>query len=141
MEDYGIDIFSCSREEKEKVRGELIAHGMKMREETGGKYWVEKIMPHLQSCEKIPVISDFRFPNERLLVAEKMETVSIYIETFNSKTGKIHAPTIEEEIKHDADIRKMADVRVFWPMTNGNFNLLIPYVVDAIEKTREILKF
>ncbi len=137
-EKYDIDIFNCTREQKESVRKELIDYGMQKRGETNGRYWVDCLIPYLESCEKVPMITDFRFKNELDFLAEKFQVYSIYVETYCPKTGKVLVPTIEEEIKNDIDLRKVANDRVFWPHSKGNINLLGAYVSDALEKIGKI---
>lgn len=139
--DYDIDIFSCSREEKEKVRELLISHGMKRREESQGEYWVKKITPWLKACKKMPIITDFRFLNERTLLSKSFETYSIHIETFCPKRGICFSPSIPEEIENNPSLKLCAEDNVFWPDSKGNISLLKPYVMESIIKIKKKWNF
>lgn len=138
---YGIDVFICSREDKVKIRNELVEYGMKKRQESDGRYWIDKLKESISGCEKVPMITDFRFLNERLVLEEFFETASIHLEIFCPKRGIGYQPVIEEEIKNNPDLKRVADFKVFWPDSKGNVRLLGSYVEEAIEKIREKMKF
>ena len=40
---YNVDIFNCSAEDKEKIRPMLLSHGKIRRNDSKGRYWINKI--------------------------------------------------------------------------------------------------
>jgi hypothetical protein len=63
---YGIDIFSCSREDKNLVRQILVEHGRIRRIATNGTYWTNKLTQSIKDYvdaapENVAVITDIRY--------------------------------------------------------------------------------
>ena len=51
LEHYRIDPTNCSREDKEKIRDFLVAHGTTKRHASEGRHWVEKLQPQIESIK------------------------------------------------------------------------------------------
>ncbi len=49
---YGVDIFNCSTEDKNKVRHLLVSHARVMRQNTKGRYWIEKLQSEIDEYKK-----------------------------------------------------------------------------------------
>ena len=47
VSNYGIDPTSCGREDKDKIRPFLVFHGGLRREQTDGRYWVDRLTPKI----------------------------------------------------------------------------------------------
>lgn len=65
-ENFGIDLFNCTPEEKEIARPIMVAYGCAKRKITKGRYWVDFIENELQYEESntdtnIAIITDVRF--------------------------------------------------------------------------------
>ena len=67
LENYGIDPTTCSREEKEKIRDFLVFHGSFRRDETNGRYWIDRLTPSLKNhSDGCAVVTDIRYDEHPL---------------------------------------------------------------------------
>lgn len=113
-EKYGVDIHDESK--KHLFRPDMIEYGQKKREETGGRYLIDKFIEYFECNDSRLnwIITDFRFINEyEVLQKELGDRVLIspvYIERYIQK-GQLKftvEPTIEQEIENYPEIRKIA---------------------------------
>ena len=49
LEHYGIDSTTSDREDKEKIREFLVFHGLRKREATAGRHWIEKAQEKIRA--------------------------------------------------------------------------------------------
>ena len=61
LQKYGIDILSCSLEEKNKVRDLLVFYGGIKRYESKGTYWTDKAQKKADNCKHVPIVTDIRY--------------------------------------------------------------------------------
>ena len=126
INDYDIDILSCSREEKEVVRPRLIEFAKKMRFESKGRHWINKVMPKILSSQDDICITDVRYDdyeNDEIHwlkneIGGILVHISMYDEIQGSRVFK-SAPN-EEEARNDPKIKAKADFIVQWPRISGD---------------------
>ena len=121
INDYNIDVLSCSREEKEVVRPRLVEFAKKMRLESKGRHWVNKLIPKISGLDHDLCITDIRYDDyendEVYWLKEEMKGVLVHISMYEEiRNVKIFmgAPNAEEA-RNDPKIKKKADYRVAWP--------------------------
>ena len=64
LKHYDIDSTNCSREDKEKIRNFLVAHGTTKRHASEGRHWVEQLQPNIESIKDnydYLFVSDLRY--------------------------------------------------------------------------------
>jgi hypothetical protein len=85
VQNYGISAWTDDTEQKKIIRPFLVAHGCGKRQQTNGRYWVEKIDKEIEGifCEDVVFISDCRFPNEVDWVHEKWGGWFVHLSKYN----------------------------------------------------------
>lgn len=134
IEKYGISAWTDNTEEKKIIRSFLVAHGCGKREQTKGKYWIDKIDNDINfdmggyshsgitAHKHVIFISDCRFPNEVDWVHNKWNGWLIHLKKYSIKPCKNMqtpwnyksydtAPN-DEEAKNDPICEKNADYRL-----------------------------
>jgi hypothetical protein len=132
IEKYGISAWTDNTEEKKIIRSFLVAHGCGKREQTQGKYWIDKIDNEINfdmdgyshsgitTNKHVIFISDCRFPNEVDWVHNKWGGWLIHLKKYTQvpyeiayNGGKIYdqSPN-DEEAKNDPICEKNADYRL-----------------------------
>lgn len=127
---YGIDILSCSREEKERVRDMMVFHGKMKRIETSGKYWtslVEKEISESNCKDTIFCIPDIRYSNyfgDEVDWIKRNHGTLIHVKKFKRNplslgqfllSDKVYTtPVNEEERKNTPKVEKLADYVIEW---------------------------
>lgn len=139
FQETGIDILSCSREEKEKVRPRIVEYAENLRHGSKGTYWVNKADETIQSLDTdIVIISDARFadyPNaEHYYIKYYRNGLLIHLTQFRSLDGpdklkyfSILGPPNEVEAEHDPKIKAEADICIQWKFGDKN-----PYLVKYL---------
>ena len=61
IDKFGIDLFNCSREEKDLVRPLLVEYGRIKRRQTDGRYFIEKVDSYVRGLVTPVVITDIRY--------------------------------------------------------------------------------
>jgi hypothetical protein len=141
---YGIDIFNCSREEKNLIRPILVSHGKIKRTITHGTYWTSKLTEEItkfltEDPENIAIITDIRYAeyeeDELHWLKNEMGGYLIHISLILENNQKLLPPNKEEE-QNDPLLKKNADYRITWnkvePFSFKNLNLLTH--ADKVEK-------
>ncbi len=109
---YGVDIWTCSTEQKEWVRPLLISHGMAMRARDPD-HWVKRtiadIKAHLAREDIIPIVTDCRFVNEVSLMHAAFPGFR-----YVNVTREGAPPPTEEETRHAPAVAAMADYALHW---------------------------
>lgn len=139
IEHYGIDPVSCTREEKEIIRPFLVFHGTQKRQQTQGRYWIEKAHKKISLLNMVGpeidylVVTDIRycdFEKDELYwlkneLKGSLVHVSLYDRPFvllekeqqDFKIDKVFAlPANSEEARNDPRLKDAADYTVEWPM-------------------------
>jgi hypothetical protein len=132
-EHYGIDSLNCSRREKEIIRPFLVFHGSQKRQESSGRYWIEKISNKiLNDKKKNKIITDIRyddFENDEVSwLRKELGGILVHVSQYEIKdvTSKREWPKVvkdkvfkepanREEARNDPKIKGKADFRVCWP--------------------------
>jgi hypothetical protein len=147
---YRIDLYRCTREEKNLVRPMMVAHGKVRRSMTNGKYWTDKLTESINnhfklSPNSIACVTDVRYDiypeDEVFWLKEKMHGklvhISLYEEDDDGERVFVQPPN-SDEAENDPKIRSQADYRVVWPKLIGPKNLspdwshLSKYAKDCI---------
>ena len=139
---YGIDIFNCTKEEKEIVRPALISHGKIRRSQSGGRYWIDKIEDSINKEGPLDFtcVTDIRYaehPKDELnwVKKEKGGTlihISKYVLIDEEKIFQKAAN--EEEERNDPRLRREADYKICWPDGEGEFSKIIESKVSDFAK-------
>lgn len=154
---YGIDIFTCSRELKNKVRPILVEHGKIRRIDSKGTHWTNILKNQIQafqvgSPDAIVCVTDIRydfFENDEvswiqkemggtLVHISRYEMVNIHTQDEIYQSRKFQEAPNRDEAENDPKVKAKADYRVEWPTIlnpDGSVNaeLLQPYVTDFIK--------
>ena len=149
LQKYGIDILSCSLEEKNKVRDLLVFYGGIKRYESKGTYWTDKAQKKADNCKHVPIVTDIRYAeyqNDEIhwLKAKNKGTLIhlrkyCEVETFGPQVKRVYFdPPNEDEKRNDPKIRAKADYCIEWPhIENANYEkikeVLTPYAKEFAE--------
>jgi hypothetical protein len=121
IDEYNIDIFNCSREEKNSVRQELVDYGGKKRAETMGRFWIEKLNPEITKLNEPVCITDIRYDDyefdEVFWLKKELKGVLVHIErsVILNNNKKIIEAANEEERRNDPKLKDGASYNVRWP--------------------------
>ena len=122
---YGVDIFNCSTEDKNKVRHLLVSHAKVMRQNTNGRYWIDKLQSEIEDYKKsenfkpsdIFCVTDIRhfeyLKDEVVWLKEENKGVLIYVEKYFSD-GSICNPANADESRNDPALREHCDYLLRW---------------------------
>lgn len=123
LDHYGIDSLDCSREDKEKIRNFLVAHGTTKRHATQGRHWVEQLAPeinHHKDNYDYLFVTDVRYcdysEDEVHWLKNEMGGVLIHISQFSETEGSkaFRQPANSEEARNDPNLIKAADYALEW---------------------------
>lgn len=118
VDKYGIDIFNCSPEEKEKVRPELIELGRTRRLESEGTFWTNIVSREAQKCdEQFIIVPDIRYNvyenDEAAWVRRNGILIHLAKYTLNGEE-KIYYKSNDEEEGNDPKVKQAADYIFEW---------------------------
>jgi hypothetical protein len=141
---YGVDIFNCSTEDKNKVRHLLVSHARVMRQNTKGRYWIEKLQSEIDGYKKsenfkpsdifcVTDIRHFEYPADEVVwLKEENKGVLIYVEKFFDN-GSICNPANDDERRNDPLLRQHSDYIVRWKHADPE-----KYLKSLVKKTVDI---
>jgi hypothetical protein len=141
---HGVDILSCSSEDKNKVRFELVEHARKMRQETNGRYWISKLDEVIEEYKKsenfkssdifcVTDIRHFEYPADEVVwLKEENKGVLIYVEKFFDD-GSICNPANDDERRNDPILREHSDYIIRWRHADPE-----KYLKSLVKKTVDI---
>ena len=122
---YNVDIFNCSAEDKEKIRPMLLSHGKIRRNDSKGRYWIDKISEKVKDAAKgeknIVVITDVRydeFANDEVdWVKKELNGFFVHISKYTEDKGvKVFGlPPNEDEAINNPKLIEKADYLIQWP--------------------------
>jgi hypothetical protein len=139
LREYGIDLFSCTIQEKESIRFLLIEEGRKKRENTKGLHWINclektldisEILSPKNPSKTLIFVTDIRYPEEVSWIKNKRGTL-LNIQKILSD-GNLKPITIPDEIVNSPIVKKQADYLIEWPET-PDFGLLDVFVENFLE--------
>lgn len=127
LKEYNIDIFNCSREQKDKVRPRLVEWGSTKRGETDGRHWINQLEPSILGSQDFPIcITDIRYDDyeldEAFWLQKQLGGVLVHVSRYkiiNNNKKFIEAPN-EEERRNDPKLRSKADYSLQWPTFESN---------------------
>lgn len=138
---YGIDIWNCSREDKEKVRPLLVFHGNYKRERTNGRHWIDIIDKKINLLkDSIICCTDIRYCDfdgaEAKWIQEDHKGILVHVSQHTIIEGqKVYKlPPNQVEAYFDPKMKARADYLIDWPfIPAANFQeQLQPYVDDFV---------
>jgi hypothetical protein len=111
---FGFDIMDCTNEQKELVRGVLIAYGMAWRA-VDPLHWVRKVVASvnqnlINTPDLIPCVTDVRFENEAQHLRDHFGERLVLI----NLTREGSPPPTDEEEKHFRKVAAMAAFHLHW---------------------------
>jgi hypothetical protein len=135
---YGIDPTNCSREDKEKIRPELVSYAKERRKETQGRHWIEKLEQKILSEEKCDAycISDIRhseFENDEMQWIQKEKTgklVHITKYFIEDNAVRIQFPANQDEEINDPLLTEGADYLSSWQHGCSNPEITVKVFAD-----------
>ena len=126
---YNVDIFNCSAEDKEKIRPMLLSHGKIRRNDSKGRYWINKISEKVKDAAKdeknIVVITDIRYDefaeDEVDWVKKELNGFFVHISKYTEDKGvKVFGlPPNEDEAINNPKLIEKADYLIQWPNKLG----------------------
>jgi hypothetical protein len=149
IKQYGIDIFHCTREQKELLRPILVAHGKMKRLASEGQHWTSILKEQIHSFKKFApncyiVITDIRYDvydkDEVYWLKDVMGGKLVHIERryfdpswidmtnlngMNHGKWRVAHPANDDERENDPKVKAKANFRVEWPtsvLPNGQVN-------------------
>ena len=125
-EHYGINSTTNCREDKEKIREFLVFHGLRKREASNGRHWIEKAqkkIEHIQnnSLNYNIVITDIRYDeypsDETSWLKRELNGLLVHISQWywfsdveeGARIKKYVLPANEEEKRNDPKVKAKAD--------------------------------
>ena len=122
INDYDIDVLTCSRDEKEIVRPRLIEYAKKMRFESKGRHWVNILESKMLPLTSSVCITDVRYDDyeedEVHWLKNDMSGVLVHVsmyEEVGSNLRVFETPPNEEEARNNPKLKEKADFIVEWP--------------------------
>lgn len=140
---YSIDPLNCSRDEKNSIREFLVFHAKYMRNETGGRYWIEKTSKEVRdSDEKYKIITDIRYDDYRndevSWLKNELGGVLVHI-SMVGRDGLLVPPVNSEEARNNPKLIEKADYRIKWPFKEDCDDInkeLSPYVEEFMLQSK-----
>lgn len=143
QQNYNIDIFNCTRDQKNLIRTLLVFHGRMKRIQTLGRYWVDKLQKSIDSYpdqSKIGVITDIRYAeyknDELFWLKNELKGILVHISKFRlDPEGRqiFDLPPNREEAGNDPHLLKQSDYKLFWEDCGGNYETLKTKYASKIE--------
>ncbi len=133
LDKFGIDLFNCSREEKDLVRPLLVEYGRIKRKQTDGRYFIEKVDSYIWGLATPAVISDIRYDSyerdEVYWIKNELKGVLVHVSKYKEISGMKVFPQspIKDEQENDPKLQAAADYKIEWPEVK-NIDLLMPHV-------------
>lgn len=120
LDKFGIDVFEADGEEKAIIRHVLVGHGKARRQQTKGRYWLERVEKKIHLLQPdVTIISDLRFAEEEadeLFWLKNLGGKLIHVSRFKLNNGKkqfVQPPNADEKL-NDPLLKKAADFRISW---------------------------
>ena len=135
---YGIDSYSCSREEKDIIRPFLVAHGEIKRKLSQGKHWTNLLTKELDN-KKVNIITDVRYSeykdDEVDWLKNEVNGVLIHLSRYSSNYNeRTYIKALNQsEKKNDPIMRDKADFALSWDTYNESSK--------RIASTQKLLKW
>lgn len=118
-ENFKIDIFKCSPEEKEMIRPLMVAYGKCKRIQSDGTYWTSLIQQKVNSLIKndtVPIITDVRYieyKEDEYAWLKKHNGLLVHISR-KLENGEVLPPANIEEKSNDNKLKTVSDISISW---------------------------
>ena len=133
IDKFGIDLFNCSREEKDLVRPLLVEYGRIKRQQTEGRYFIDKINPYVKNLNTTVIVTDIRYSqyekDEVHWIKNELNGILVHVSKYKEIDGKkiFSESPIKDERENDPKLQAAADYKIEWPEVKS-IDLLMPYV-------------
>lgn len=119
--DYNIDILNCTREEKDRIRFELVNFGKDKRASSKGRHWIQILEREILPLKENICITDIRYDeyshDEAFWLQSQMGGILVHVSIFDIVNGNKVFPSAlnDEEAQNDPRLKKKADYIIEWP--------------------------
>lgn len=140
---FGIDILTCSREDKNKIRDHVVYFAKQKRIETNGKFWTDILEKQISNSTATHIcITDIRHnfydEDEVFWLKNRLGGKLINIELYDQFSGETQPfPNDEEKFNYPL-CKSAADYHVIWPKLKDKEGL--KFFVDNAIKSLNIHK-
>jgi pantothenate kinase-related protein Tda10 len=116
---HQIDIFNCSREEKDSVRPFLVFHGTMKRNQSEGRHWIDVLDKKIkqEAHSGVICVTDIRYDkfdgDEVDWIKNELDGILIHV----NQEGI--GPANEEEASQDPRLLKKSNYRIEWKSEEG----------------------
>lgn len=120
IENFNISPFNADGKDKELIRPLLVAYGQAKREQTQGRYWVDKVQDKIRMQNPdVVIISDLRFAQEstdELFWLKEQNGKLIHVSRYKMENGKkvFVKPANSDEKQNDPILKKNSDFQIVW---------------------------
>lgn len=139
IDKFGIDLFNCSREEKDLVRPLLVEYGRIKRRQTDGRYFIEKVDSYIRSLATTAIVTDIRYASwerdEVHWIKNELKGILVHVSKYKEVNGMKVFPQspIKDEQENDPKLREAADYKIEWPeVKSDKLDLLAPHVDNLL---------
>lgn len=141
IDKFSIDLFNCSRAEKDLVRPILVEYARIKRKQTNGRYFINKVNDYIKSCFSTVVITDLRHAvyekDELYWLKNELNGLLIHVSKYKEIDGKrvfAESPILDER-ENDPKLKAAANYCIEWPEVGAeDVNKLSCYVDDMMAK-------
>lgn len=143
LEEFGIDIFTCSNQDKEFVRPLLVAYGKARRLQTNGKFWTGLMDIEINKLRKeeydyviVPDIRYCEYDGDEGEWVKKDGGILFYISLVLGDGERLPPPNEDEE-RNSPLLEGMANFKISWP--EMSFDECLKFVRKKFDFYREEL--
>ncbi len=122
LTEFGVNVFNCDRKEKDIIRPKLVSYGEEMRNQTAGRYWIDKISPKIikyleENPNNIACITDIRYENEVNWIKNELSGILVHIKRYNFIDNKkvYFEPPNDNEKLNSPILAKLSNYKIDWP--------------------------
>jgi len=118
---YGIDILNCSREDKDKVRQELVSFGKEKRRQTNGRYFTDILFKKAEESDaEVIIISDVRYTEflhtDEVFAIKERDGLLIHLSRYDLYDGhrEYIRPANPDEARNEPMLLAHSDFQIDW---------------------------
>lgn len=143
-EKFGIDIVTCSREDKNKIRDHVVQFAKQKRIETEGRFWTSVLEREILNSNATHIcITDIRhnfYPEDEVFwLKNRLGGKLINIELYDPNSGEKQPFPNEEEKFNYPLCSKAADYHVIWPKIGDKdqLNFFVDSAIKAVNLSQK----
>lgn len=151
IEKFGIDILSCTREEKDLVRPLIVGFAEVTRKMSKGRIYTEQLQTRLEkSTSQVSLIPDVRFfeyEDDEVPWLRSMGGILVHIKRYDIEAGDSHGvdtgswdlnrkyfkPPNEVEARNEDKVHESADYALSWPSSKRGYGFLNHHVRKFVQ--------